>query len=107
MGKGGKDGQKIWDETHFFPVFGFLSHCTDYAGGSGGYLYQQSESASREKYLEREQGRLARSAAYFERYLEQLDSTVLKLAYDADLQQILKMDKPRQEKKRYADRAFL
>ena len=33
-----------------------------------GYLYQQSMSASREKYLEREQGRLARSAAYFERY---------------------------------------
>lgn len=64
-----------------------------------GYLYQQSMSASREKYLEREQGRLARSAAYFERYLEQLDSTVLKLAYDADLQQILKMDKPAPEEK--------
>ena len=64
-----------------------------------GYLYQQSMSASREKYLEKEQGRLARSAACFERYLEQLDSTVLKLAYEADMQQILKMDKRLQAKK--------
>lgn len=54
-----------------------------------GYLYHQAMTMSREKYIESEQGRLSRSIAYFERYLEQLDSTVLKLSYDRDLQQIL------------------
>ena len=59
-----------------------------------GYLYGQSLTMSRERYIEGEQERLARSVAYFERHLEQLDSTVLKLAYDRDLQQILQMEKP-------------
>ncbi len=59
-----------------------------------GYLYHQAMTMSREKYIESEQGRLSRSIAYFERYLEQLDSTVLKLSYDRDLQQILQMEKP-------------
>ena len=59
-----------------------------------GYLYHQAMTMSREKYIESEQGRLTRSIAYFERYLEQLDSTVLKLSYDRDLQQILQMEKP-------------
>ncbi len=59
-----------------------------------GGLYYQALKMTREKYIESEQAELSRAAAYFERYLEQLDSMSAKLVYDTDLRYIARMRKP-------------